>query len=464
VHRRPASRTLALLAVGALVAGACTGGGPAGQGGADEPAGGGATADGGGPPEPPASAPSRPSPSATRSALQATGLGNGTLKLGSILPRSGDLAFLAPPQLAGLELAVSEMNKVGGVLGSPVELEGADAGSRQPGVAEAAVTELVSAKADALVGAASSATTLEMQDEVAAAGVVQCSASSRSPSLSRTGDGDTRDLFIRTSPADALQGVVLGQAAAADGNTRVAVIARADGYGQGIADAAEAELSRRGAEVVMRTTYEPGTSELTAKVRAVAAAEPDAVVLAAFQEGSRLLRAMLSAGIGPATVSLYGSDGLRSQQLPSLVRPENAGALEGLTVATPSPEIDQAFLDRLTQANPDLAEVQFAAQAFDCATLLGLATVTAGADEPEQLLDELPPVSRGGAACDSFAACKPMLEAGQDVDYVGASGALDLTDGGEPMRGRYALSRFTADGSLEPRETVVAEVSQLPGR
>ena len=42
--------------------------------------------------------------------------GDGVLRIGSLLPQTGDLAFLGPPEFAGVDLAVQDMNAAGGVL------------------------------------------------------------------------------------------------------------------------------------------------------------------------------------------------------------------------------------------------------------------------------------------------------------------------------------------------------------
>ena len=47
--------------------------------------------------------------------------GDGVLKLGAVIPLTGALAFLSPPEIAGIELAVEDINAAGGVLGKPVE-------------------------------------------------------------------------------------------------------------------------------------------------------------------------------------------------------------------------------------------------------------------------------------------------------------------------------------------------------
>src|SRR5688572_20223334 len=65
--------------------------------------------------------------------------GDGTLTIGNLLPQTGDLAFLGPPEFAGVKLAVEEMNAAGGVLGQDVANIDADSGDGTPDIAGAEV-------------------------------------------------------------------------------------------------------------------------------------------------------------------------------------------------------------------------------------------------------------------------------------------------------------------------------------
>jgi ABC-type branched-subunit amino acid transport system substrate-binding protein len=58
-------------------------------------------------------------PKATNSATQSassgggTTKGDGTLTIGTLLPQTGDLAFLGPPEFAGVQAAVDDINAAG---------------------------------------------------------------------------------------------------------------------------------------------------------------------------------------------------------------------------------------------------------------------------------------------------------------------------------------------------------------
>ena len=52
------------------------------------------------------------------SAAQNTG--DGTFTVGTLLPETGSLAFLGPPEFAGVDLAVADINEAGGVNGEEI--------------------------------------------------------------------------------------------------------------------------------------------------------------------------------------------------------------------------------------------------------------------------------------------------------------------------------------------------------
>src|SRR5690625_3134780 len=64
----------------------------------------------------------------------AEGDGDGAepLQYGYVLPETGPLAFLGPPQVAALEFAIQEINEAGGILGTevPAPMAGDEAGDQ----------------------------------------------------------------------------------------------------------------------------------------------------------------------------------------------------------------------------------------------------------------------------------------------------------------------------------------------
>jgi ABC-type branched-subunit amino acid transport system substrate-binding protein len=393
---------------------------------------------------------------ATETEDTAEGSGDGeALQFAYVLPETGQLAFLGPPIIAGFQLAIDEINEAGGVNGVPVEADGGDEGDGDGTIANQTVDRLLAEDVDVIIGAAASGISLSIIDKVTGAGVVQCSPSNTSPTFTNYDDGG---LYFRAAPTDVLQGPVLAEQLVAEGATSVALLARADDYGQGLLDAAEAALSDAGAEVALAQTYDPNAQSFDAEVQAVADSGADAVALIAFDEGSRILQTMIESGLGPQDIIVFGADGLASDGLPELVDPNNPGVLEGMKTTSPAPASDEGFNAALTEANPDLEDTLFAAEGHDCTVAAALAAQAGGSNDAQTIAENMVAVTGEGEKCTSYAECLELLEAGEDIDYDGPSGPMDFTEAGEPAQGTYAVSEFTADGALEQLETVTSEL------
>ncbi len=232
--------------------------------------------------------------------------GNGTLEIGSLLPKTGSLAFLGPPEFAGVDLAVQEMNEAGGVLGKDVvHIEG-DSGDTENGVAPKTVSTLLAKDVDAIIGAASSSVSLSVIDTIVNAGVIMFSPANTSKEFSAYSD---KGLYFRNAPSDILQGSVLADVILEDGHQAVFILALNDDYGTGLADDLQKSLEAGGAEVVGKEIYDPKATDFSDVVGAAKSADPDAVALIGFDESSKILSTMIEQGIGPSAIPVYGVDG-----------------------------------------------------------------------------------------------------------------------------------------------------------
>src|SRR5512135_458116 len=109
------------------------------------------------------------------SASSSIPVNKGPLVIGSVLPQTGSLAFLGPPEFAGVALAIKQINDAGGVLGQPVTNLPGDSGDTSTNIASQTVDRLLSQKADVIVGAASSSVSLTIIDKITSAGVMEIS-------------------------------------------------------------------------------------------------------------------------------------------------------------------------------------------------------------------------------------------------------------------------------------------------
>jgi ABC-type branched-subunit amino acid transport system substrate-binding protein len=365
--------------------------------------------------------------------------GDGHLVVGALLPQTGDLAFLGPPQFAGVDLAVKDINAAGGVLGQQVSVKKADEGDGTPDVASGSADKLLNQNVDLIIGAAASTITLAVIDKFVGAGVVEISGSNTSPALDTY---DDKGLYFRTAPSDLLQGAVLGNLVVSDGYKNVAILARQDSYGEGLADQTEKTIKEQGGNVVTKTLYGADATNYTAEVNKVAATKPDALVLISFEEAKKIIPVLIAKGIGPQDVQLYMVDGDTADYSADF----DPGTLKGTKGTIPvSPDIAATFNKKLKQMDPSLKDFTYGAQVYDATVMAALAATAAGDDAGQAIATKMIEVSSGGTKCTSYQQCVDLLKQGEDIDYDGISGPVDLNDSGSVNKATIGIQLY--DGS-----------------
>jgi len=377
------------------------------------------------------------SPTTDSSAAQ----GDGTLKIGTNLPQTGSLAFLGPPEFAGVDLAAKEINDAGGVNGQPVEVLVGDSGDTSTNIASQTVDRQLSQGVDAIIGAASSAVSLTIIDKITSAGVQQVSPANTSPEFSTYPD---KGLYARTAPPDTFQGQVLGDLIAGDGHTSLAILALDDAYGTGLADNTEKAYTAAGGTVASKQIYDPKAPSFEAEVSEAKASNPEAIALIGFDESSKIVQEMVKQGVGPQDVPLYLVDGNLSN---SLYKDLPKGTMEGTQGTLPGAEASTQFRDALLEVDPKLKDFSYAPESYDAVMLVALAAQAAGNDSGLAIGDNIKQVSADGEKCTTYTDCLNLLEEGKDIDYDGQSGPIDLNDVGDPSKAIMGIYTYGADNT-----------------
>ena len=369
------------------------------------------------------------------------------LNIGTLLPETGALAFLSAPLLEGVNMAIADINAAGGVNGADVTLTPGDSGT-DPEIANTTVDRLLTEDVDAIVGAAASGITGSVIDKITSAGITQCSPSNTAAGLGTSGDDG---YYFRTAPSDDLQAPALANVVLSDGYTNVAVVSRADDYGVGFNAEFEPAIASGGGTIVYNTPYAPEATSFDDVVQDVVASGPDAVVLVAFEEGIQILQTMVEQGAGPDAIQIYITDGMATGELGVLIDESNPGIASGMKGTQPAaaPSSGAAFFPEAFAAFAPGVSTIFSAQSYDCAILIALAAEAAGSNDSADIAAAMVDVSRDGEKCSTFADCKDLLAGGTNIDYDGASGAIDFLDVGEPGTGIYEVYEYDAGGVQE---------------
>ena len=367
------------------------------------------------------------------------------LVIGRVMPETGALAFLAPPMVEAARLAVEDVQAAGG----NVRMLTGDTGT-DPDVASEAVNRLLGEGADVIVGAAASGISQSFIQTLYDAQIPQCSPSNTSPSFSTQ---DNATFYFRTVPPDQAVSPIIANVVAADGATNVAIVARADDYGNALADLVKAGLEDLGvsSEVVSYSPDAPSFDDTVTEVQSIGA---DAVVLIAFGEGAGIIRGLLESGV-PAR-AMYGSDGLFDPGLPGQVNPSDAGVINGMQVIAAAGGTD--FSVRLSEYTG--ANLSYGGQSYDCVIVMALAALAAGSTAGPDIIAQVQNVTGGGTKCYDYGECAGLLAEGADIDYEGVSGPLDLDEVGDPTWGRYIIAQYQG-GELVPVDSQDVDVTTL---
>lgn len=369
------------------------------------------------------------------------GESDGVLRLGGILPETGNLAFLGPPEFAGAELAAQEINDNGGVLGNDVEWLPGDSGDNGD-VANQTVDRLLGENVDAFLGAASSGVSFTVIDKITGACKIHFSPANTSPDFTTK---DPNQLYFRTAPSDVLQGRVLADLIVEEGSGTAVIMALQDPYGEGLLRYTKEPLVEQGVDVLDDFVYDPKAASFDAEVEKVVASGAEAIVVIGFDETAQILTGLFESGITPATNNIYLVDGNVGNALGEKFSEQ--GILSGIKGTLPTAELSAGFKDRLLSVDPDLIDFAYGPETYDAFIIMALAAEAAGTDEPAAVAKKINGVTGGGEKCTSFAACKALLEDGTDIDYDGPSGPQNFSQAGEPTEASFAILNYADDSN-----------------
>jgi len=376
--------------------------------------------------------------------------GNLNLKIGTALPQTGSLAYLGPPEEAGVALALKDINEA--AKGINLTVEWGDSGDLDNKAYETEIPRLLSAGVKAIVGAASSGVSLAFIDQVVGAGVLHFSPANTSPTLTTY---DDKGLYFRTAPSDLLQGEVLGNLMSADGHEKISMIVLNDPYGTGLRDATQASFEAAGGEVLAAPMFNPGDTNFSAQISEALAGSPDAIVLITFDEIATIVPALVSQF--PAE-NLYLVDG-NLKNFGEEFEPDTLTGAKG-TMPGLNPNTIRDFLDRMNEnwvaeGNAALEDNTYGPESYDAVVLIALAAIAADSTNGKLMAAKLQEVSGGsgsGTKCTSFAECADIIIGGGVADYDGVSSPVTFDENGDPTQGNILVNIYGKDNNYSPVE------------
>jgi ABC-type branched-subunit amino acid transport system substrate-binding protein len=388
------------------------------------------------------------------------------LVVGDSIPLTGDLSPFGPPGQKAAEMAIDQINAAIQETGveHTVSIVHEDNETNPQAAVQAARKMIQSDGASCLAGAWASADSLPTAQSVTIPeGILQISPASTSTELTALEDDG---LLNRVPPADNLQGPVLADAIAdelggAEGK-KINIGARNDAYGEGFTNALVDGFEALGGSVGQQVLYDPEQPSYNSEAQQIVSGNPDAIAIIDFPETfEKVGPALQRTGTWDPNTTFI-TDGLASGDLVSALDPLMEG-IRGTAPGTPEEGGPaQAFDQLYTQSEPaNVDRNTFDAQNFDAVILCYLAAVAAGSTDGQEMADQLQDITGPGGTkytWEQLPDAVTALQNGEDIDYEGAAGEIDLDENGDPQQGVYDVYRIQKADFSPIRQVDVREV------
>ncbi|TVP64053.1 MAG: amino acid ABC transporter substrate-binding protein [Nodularia sp. (in: Bacteria)] len=387
------------------------------------------------------------------------------LKIGSLLPATGDLAAIGQQMAGSVPLLVETVNACEGVNGQPVTLISVD-DQTDPRAGAAGMTKLATLdKVAGVVGSFASSVSTAAVSVAVPNQVMMVSPGSTSPVFTeKAQQGDFKGFWARTAPPDTYQALALAQLANQKGFKRVSTVVINNDYGVGFERAFVETFEKLGGTVVNKdkpVRYDPKAQTFDTEAAAAFAGKPDAVIAVLYAEtGSLLLKTAYQQGLTEG-VQIMLTDGVKSPTFPDQVGKGADGRylLAGAVGTVPGSD-GKALADfnKLWQEKKGSSPGEYAPQAWDAAALLVLAAQAAQENTGVGIASKIREVANepGTEVTDVCEGLK-LLREGQAINYQGASGNVDIDANGDVV-GVYDVWSVEADGKIQ----VIDKVNPVP--
>lgn len=392
---------------------------------------------------------------ATPAANSTTATSTKGLKIGSLLPTTGDLASIGQQMIGSVPLLVETVNACGGVNGEPVSLVSVD-DQTDPKAGAAGMTKLATLdKVAGVVGSFASSVSTAAVSVATPNKVMLVSPGSTSPVFTdKAKKGDFKGFWARTAPPDTYQALALAQLASKKGFKRVSTVVINNDYGVGFEKAFVETFEKLGGTVVNKNKpvrYDPKAQTFDTEAAAAFAGKPEAVLAVLYAEtGSLFLKAAYQQGLTQG-VQILLTDGVKAPTFPEQVGKGSDGKYILTGAIGTVPGSDGKALEAFNKNWKDKkggSPGEYAPQAWDAAALLVLAAQAAKENTGVGIAGKIREVSNApGTEITDVCEGLKLLKEGKDINYQGASGNVDVDASGDVI-GVYDVWTVGEDGKI----------------
>ncbi|MBT2733432.1 ABC transporter substrate-binding protein [Bacillus sp. ISL-7] len=314
-----------------------------------------------------------------------------TIKVGVNLELSGGVASYGESLENGIDIAVDEINKAGGVKGKKLEIIKVDNKSEAAEATNGAIKLTSQDKVTAIIGAATSGDTVAQAQIANDTKTILLTPSGTSPNVTVGDNGKLNEFVFRTSFIDPFQGIVAANFATKELNLKNAAIFAdsASDYAKGLAASFKETYEKAGGKVVAEEAYVAKDTDFRATLTRIKAKNPEFIFIPGYyEEVGLIVKQAREMGI---TVPLMGADGWDS---PKLVELAGADALNNTFITNHYTSEDpdkniQKFVTTYKEKFNGESPNAFNALGYDTVYLLADAIERAGGTDTTKIKEAL---------------------------------------------------------------------------
>jgi neutral amino acid transport system substrate-binding protein len=375
------------------------------------------------------------------------------LRIGTLLPSTGDLGPLGQGMTRSVPLLVEKVNSCGGVNGKPVALSPVD-DQTDPAAGAEGMTKLVEVeKVAGVVGSFASSVSTAAIPIAVKNKVVLISPGSTSPVFTKQAK-DFQGYWARTAPPDTYQAQALAKLAYEKGFKTAATVVINNDYGQGFEKEFVQAFKKLGGTITNEakpTRYDPKATTFETEVQAALKDKPAALAAVLYTEtGGLLLKSAYEQGLTKG-VQIMLTDGVATPEFAQKTGkgPDGKVIISGAIGTVPGANgTSLADLTQLWKEKTGKELSAYVPHAWDAAALLVLAAEAAKKNSGEAIQSKLREVANApGKEVSDVCQALELLRKGEDINFQGASSNVDIDENGDVV-GSYDVWKIEDDGKL----------------
>lgn len=378
------------------------------------------------------------------------GSSSNTINIALASPFSGNESFIGPDTLNGVKVAIQEINANGGVLGKKLNVVTADTVG-DPVDAVPAVQQIIStAHPAAMIGPSSLTITsvIKMlnQDKLvtmAIGGTTQL-------------DNMQYQYIYRVTPSDSQMGVAMAYyGTKVKGYTKAAIVLGSNSSAQTLDAPIKNTLQKHGVNVVLDQQIVPDQSSYRSEVEKLIASKPQVIYTQLDPQTASTFYSELQQ-LGGGNIPLIGNDVTASTQFAQAIglsyAQKELTSVQGASNTGQGSTLYNQYYAKVWQgAQP----VILSNNGYDAMNIIALAMIEAKSTNPAKYVNYIDKVANDpGTQVYDFKSAVAAIQAGQQINYQGASGPEDFNQY-HNVTGSFEADGFDAKGNLHK----VADIS-----